>query len=68
MPNAVEAEREDMQQEAAHELVGVERHDLMALGAATAIILVAEGDAGLVEADQATVRDRDPVCVEVRLR
>jgi hypothetical protein len=40
----------------------------MALGAATAIILVAEGDAGLVEADQATVRDRDPVCVEVRLR
>ena len=68
MPNAVEAEREDMQQEAAHELVGVERHDLTALGAATAIILVAEGDAGLVEADQATVRDRDPVCVEVRLR
>jgi hypothetical protein len=68
VPNAVEAEREDMQQEAAHELVGVERHDLMALGAATAIILVAEGDAGLVEADQATVRDRDPVCVEVRLR
>ena len=31
VPNAVEAEREDMQQEAAHELVGVERHDLMAL-------------------------------------
>ena len=68
MPNAVEAEREDMQQEAAHELVGVERHDLMALGAATAIILVAEGDAGLVEGEEALVRDGDPVCVEVRLR
>ena len=31
VPNAVEAERQNMQQEATHELVGVERHDLMAL-------------------------------------
>src|ERR1700677_4585598 len=53
-----------MQQEATHELVGIERHDLMALRAAAAVILVAECHAGLVEGDQAAVRDRNPVCVE----
>ena len=47
--DAVEAARQDMQQEAAHELVGVQRHDLLALRPAAAIILVAEGDAALVE-------------------
>jgi hypothetical protein len=36
-----EAMRQDMQQKATHELVGIERHDLMALGAARAIVLVA---------------------------
>ena len=37
--------------------------DLLPVGAAAAIILVAEGDAGLVEADEAAVRDGDPVGV-----
>ena len=60
----MEAVRQDMQQEAAHELVGIERHDLLTLRAAATIILVAEGHAGLVEGDQAAVRDRDPVRVE----
>ena len=64
MPNAVKAVRQDMQQEAAHELVGVERHDLLALRTAAAIVLVAEGNARLVEGDQAAVRDRDPMRVE----
>jgi hypothetical protein len=40
----VEAAWQDMQQKAAHELVGIERHDLLALGAAAPVILVAEGD------------------------
>ena len=48
--DAVEAARQDVEQEAADELVGGERHDLLPLGAVAAIILVAEGDAGLVEA------------------
>ena len=41
---------------------------LMALGAATAVVLVAEGHADLVEGDQAAVRDRDPVCVAREIR
>ncbi len=49
MPDAVEAARQDVEQEAADELVGGQRHDLLALAAVAAVILVAEGDAGLVE-------------------
>ena len=63
MPDAMEAARQDVEQEAADELVGRERHDLLPVGAVAAIILVAEGDASLVEGDQAAVRDRDPVGV-----
>ena len=50
MPDAMEAARQDMEQEAADELVGRERHDLLPVGAVAAIVLVAEGDAALVEA------------------
>ncbi len=46
MADAVEAARQDVEQEAADELVGGERHDLLAVGAVAAIVLVAEGDAG----------------------
>ena len=52
-----------MEQEAADELVGGERHDLLAVGTAAAIVLVAERDAGLVEAQEAAVRDGDAVGV-----
>ena len=38
---------------------GRERHDLLAVGAGAAIVLVAEGDAGLVEAEEPAVRDGD---------
>lgn len=61
MPDAMEAARQYMKQEAANELVGRERHDLLPIGTVTAIVLVAEGDTALVEGDQAAVRDRDPV-------
>ena len=57
MPDAVEAFGQDVGQESAHELVGGKRHDLLSLGAVAAIILVAKGDAFLVEADQAAVRN-----------
>ncbi|MCY1510055.1 hypothetical protein D9M68_444180 [compost metagenome] len=59
----MEATRQDMKQEAADELVGGERHDLLAIGAVATIVLVAEGDAALVEPDKTTVRDRHPVGV-----
>ncbi len=63
VPDAMEAARQDMEQEPADELVGGERHDLLAVRAVAAVVLVAEGDAVLVECDQAAVRDRHPVGV-----
>ncbi len=59
----MEAARQDMDQEAANELVGRNRHDLLPVGADAAVVLVAEGDAALVECDQAAVRDSDAVSV-----
>ena len=50
-----------MEQEAADELVRRERHDALPLGTIAAVVLVADGDAGFVERDQAPVRDSDPV-------
>jgi hypothetical protein len=50
--NAVEPGRQQVEQEAADELVDAERHDLLAVRAVAAIVLVAEGDIGLVERDQ----------------
>ncbi len=41
--------------------VGTERHDALPLRAIAAIILVAEGDARLVEGEQPPVRDGDAV-------
>src|ERR1700722_9097918 len=61
--NAVEPARQDVKQEAADELVGAKRHDLLAVRAIAAIILVAEGDAGLVEGEQPPVRDGDAMRV-----
>lgn len=61
MSDAMEATRQDMQQEAADKLVGGQGHDLVAFSAVVSIILVAERDAVLVEADQPPVRDGYPV-------
>ena len=61
--DAVEALRQYVEQETADELVGGEGHDLLAVGAGAAIILVAERDAGLVEALKAAVRDGNAVDV-----
>lgn len=63
MPDAMEAARQDTEQEAADELVGGKRHDLLPVGAVAAIVLVAKGDTALIEPDEAPVRDRDPVGV-----
>lgn len=58
MADAMEAARQDMEQESADELVDRERHDLLPVRAVAAVVLVAEGDAALVEGAQAAVRDR----------
>jgi hypothetical protein len=47
--DAMEPTRQDVKQEAADELVGCKRHDVLPLPAVAPVILVAEGDAGLVE-------------------
>ena len=48
---------------AAGKLVGGKGHDLLPSGSGLAVVLVAEGDAFLVELEKAAVRDRDPVGV-----
>ena len=61
--DAVEAAGQDVQQEAAHELVGLERHGLVPRAALGPIVLPAEGDAALVHGEQAAVGDGHPVGV-----
>src|SRR5215469_11163511 len=63
MADAVEALRQNMEQEAADEFVRTERHDALAVGAIAAIVLVAERDTGLVERHEPMVRDGDAVGV-----
>ena len=55
--------RQDVDEEAADELVGGERHDLVAVAALDAVVLPLEGDAVVVERDQAAVGDGDAVGV-----
>jgi len=61
--DAMEALWKNVEQEAADELAGAERHDALAVRTIAAVILVAEGDTTLVERDQPTVRDGDAVGV-----
>jgi hypothetical protein len=57
--DAVEALCRHMHQEAADELVGIERHQPVSLPTFEAIILPLEGHAFVVERDEAAVRDGD---------
>src|SRR3954469_5805329 len=61
--NAVEPAWQDVEQEAADELVGGECPDVLPPPAVAAIVLVAERDAGFVEAEQPPVRDGNAVRV-----
>ena len=45
VPDAMEAARQDMEQEAADELIDGERHDLLPIAAVATVVFVAEGDA-----------------------
>ena len=49
MPDAMAAARQDVDQEAADELVRRQRHDLLAFSPVAAVILVAERHTALVE-------------------
>ena len=59
--NAMKAAGQDMQQEAAHELLGTEGHGLVAGVCLGPIILPAKGDAALVQGNESLIRDRHPM-------
>src|ERR1700674_3544510 len=61
MADAMEAVWQHMDEEAADELAGRERHGLEALAPVTAVILPLEGDAVAVAGDQPAVGDGDAV-------
>ena len=63
MANAVEAGWQDMQEKAANELAGIERHGLEPVAAFDAIVLPLEGDALRVEHDEPRIRNGDAVGV-----
>ena len=63
MADAMEAAWQHVEQETANELVRSKRHDPLPVGAVAAIVLVAEGDPGLVVGDEPPVRDGDTVGV-----
>ncbi len=63
MADAVEASWKNMEQEAADELVGEQRHDLRSISLVAPVVLIAECDPVIAEADEPPVRDRDPVGV-----
>src|SRR6266436_5796728 len=61
--DAVQALRQHVDEEAANELVGGERDALVSIAALDAVVLPLEGDALLVEGDQAAVGDGNAVGV-----
>jgi len=61
MAGAVKPARQGVQQEPTDELVCDERHHLLAVATAVAIILVSERDASLIEPKQPAVGDGDPM-------
>src|SRR3546814_18690667 len=61
--DAVEPARQGVEKKAADELVGPKGHDLLPSGTGLAVVLVAEGDPGFVEPEEAAVRYRNAVGV-----
>ena len=61
VPDAVEAPGQNVSQEPAYKFRRGKRHDALAFGAVSAIVLVAQGDALPVEREQSPVRDSDTV-------
>jgi hypothetical protein len=62
----VEAARHHVQEKAADELGGVERHGFEPIAAFDPVVLPLEGDARRVEGDQPGVRDRDAIIRRIK--
>ena len=67
MPDAVEPVGQDVDQEAADELVGVECHVLLAVAIIGAIVLPSKGDAGAIAGDQPAVGDGDAMGIALQI-
>jgi len=67
VPDAVEAVRQDLDQEAANKLRRGQPHHLLPVARFDAVILPAESDGLGIGADQARIRDRDPVGVSAQV-
>src|SRR5271169_1849182 len=65
--DAMETAGQDVDQEAADELVDGERHHLGPVALVGAVIFPPEGHAGVVEGDEPAVRDGDAVSVERKI-
>ena len=63
MPDAMEAIRQDMQQEAADKLVRIERHDAVTSPSVAPVIFPFEADMLCIEGDEARIGDGDAVGV-----
>ena len=61
MADAVEAVRQDVDQEAADKLAGCERHDLPAIATIGTIVFPSEGDTESVAGNEPAVGDGDAV-------
>jgi hypothetical protein len=61
--DAMEATRQYVEEEAAYEFGDLDTHDFVLANTVFPIVLSEEADVGLVEVEQATVRDRDAVGV-----
>ena len=61
--DAMEAPRQDVDEETADELIGRKGHDLLPIAAFGAVVFPFEGHAGIVEGDQPTVGDCHAVSV-----
>ena len=65
--DAVQAFGQHVDEETADELVGLERHALVSIAALDAVVLPLEGNALLVEGDQAAVGDGNAVGVTLQI-
>ena len=59
----MKARGQHVQQEAAHELIGLQGHGFVARASVFAVVLPAEGDATIIEGEKPRVGDRHPMGV-----
>ena len=67
MANAVEARRQDVDQETADELVRGQAHGLHPVATFDAVVFPAESHGIGISTHEAVVRDRDAVCVSAQI-